>query len=70
MADMLCSFDHVVVDTPAATRGADARIVAATCRTALVVARQGHTRMAALQALVDSLAKARAALAGVLVNQH
>lgn len=70
MADMVRSFDHVVVDTPAVRRGADARIVAAKCGTALVVARKGQSRMSALQALLASLAKGPAAVAGVLVNEH
>jgi protein-tyrosine kinase len=70
MADVLRSFDHVIVDTPAGTRGADARIVAAKCGTALVVARKGQSRMSALQALLASLAKGSTAVAGVLVNEH
>jgi chain length determinant protein tyrosine kinase EpsG len=70
MADVLRSFDHVIVDTPATTRGADARIVAAKCGTALLVARKGQSRMSALQALLASLAKGPTAVAGVLVNEH
>jgi chain length determinant protein tyrosine kinase EpsG len=70
MADALRSFDHVMVDTPAAARGADALIVAAKCGTALVVARKGQSRMRALQGLLGSLAKRPAAVAGVLVNEH
>jgi receptor protein-tyrosine kinase len=68
--DMLEQFDHVIVDTPAATRGADARIVAARCGAALVVARRSHTRMAPLEGLLALLARGPARIAGVVVNEH
>lgn len=70
MDEMLQSFDHVVVDTPAGMRGADARVIAAKSGAALVIGRKGRTRLEALQGLLDSLAKGPAQVAGVLMNAH
>lgn len=67
----LCGkFDHVIVDTSAASHGADARVAAAQCGAALILGRQGRSRMDALQKLVAQVTKSRAKLAGVLMNAH
>jgi protein-tyrosine kinase len=68
--DMLRRFAHVVIDTPAAVRGADARVIAARAGTALVVARRGRSRMAALEGLLAALARGPARIAGVVMNEH
>ncbi len=70
LRELLAEFDHVVVDTPAAVRGADSRVIAARCGAALVVARDGRSRMAPLESLVGALARGPAQLAGVVVNEH
>lgn len=67
----LCGkFDYVIVDTPAASHGADARVAAAQCGAALILGRQGRSPMEALQTLVNQVTKSRAKLAGVLMNAH
>jgi chain length determinant protein tyrosine kinase EpsG len=68
LIELLGKFDYVVVDTPAATHGADARVVAAKCGASLVIGRRGTTRMPAIAALVKSLAKSPGVLAGVVLN--
>jgi protein-tyrosine kinase len=68
--EMVSKFDHVVVDTPAATHGADARAIAAMCGAVLVVGRRGRSSMAAMNSLVSALAKGPAQLAGVVMNEH
>jgi protein-tyrosine kinase len=68
--DLLDEFAHVVVDTPAGTRGADARVIAARCGAALVVARKGRSRMAPLEGLLGSLSRGPARIAGVVMNEH
>ena len=68
--EMVEEFDHVVVDTPAASRGADSRIIAARCGTTLVVARRGRSRMDALEGLLGALARGPARIAGVVMNEH
>jgi protein-tyrosine kinase len=68
--EMVAKFDYVVVDTPAATHGADSRAVAAACGAALVVGRRGKTRMKDIDKLVASLSKGPAKLAGVVMNEY
>lgn len=70
MHELLEDFDHVVVDTPAAVRGPDPRVIAARCGAALVVGRKSRSPMAALEGLVDALARGPAEIAGVVVNEH
>ena len=68
--ELSSKFDYVIVDTPAAVYGADARVIAGKCGAALVVARQGTSRMSALQDLLTSLSESPAKLAGVLMNEY
>jgi protein-tyrosine kinase len=63
-------FDHVVVDTPAAIRGSESRVVAARCGATLIVARKGRSRMAALEGLLGALSRGPARIAGVVMNEH
>jgi protein-tyrosine kinase len=70
MQELLSKFDHVVVDTPAFARGADARVIAARCGTSIAVGRKGSTRMAAMDRLIGALNSGRSALAGVVMNEH
>lgn len=69
MRELTSKFDHVVVDTPAATLGSDAAVIAARCGNALIVARKHASRLAMLQELVASFAGSPAKLAGVVVNE-
>lgn len=68
--ELLTKFDHLIVDTPAALHGADARVIAAKAGAALVVGREGQSRMDAMRALLKSLEKTPAAVAGVVMNEH
>lgn len=68
--EVLAKFDHVIVDTPAASRGADARVVAAQCGAVLAIGRQGRSRVQAMQRLVAQLGQGGARLAGVVVNER
>jgi chain length determinant protein tyrosine kinase EpsG len=70
LRQMLHRFEHIVVDTAAATRGADSRVAAAQCGAALVVARRRHSRMVPLEGLVAALSRGPATLAGVVINEH
>jgi protein-tyrosine kinase len=63
-------FDHVVVDTPAASYGTDSQVIAARCGSALIVARKNVSRVAALQDLVAALSASPAQVAGVIVNEY
>jgi chain length determinant protein tyrosine kinase EpsG len=68
--ELLTKFDHVVVDTPAASHGADARVIAAICGAALVIGRQGRSRMDAMGGLLKGLSKSSCKLAGVVMNEY
>jgi protein-tyrosine kinase len=61
-------FDCVLVDTPAASHGSDASVIAARCGVAMVVARKGSSRVGSLQALLARLDRASVRLAGVMMN--
>jgi len=70
LKDLCDKFDYVIVDTPAAVHGADARVIAATCGAALVVGRRGSSRLPALKKLVNSIQKLQATVAGVVINEY
>ena len=68
LQDLATRFDRVIVDTPASTEGADARVIAAACGEALVLARRHHARAAELGVLVESLRRESVDLAGVVMR--
>ncbi len=70
MRELASKFDHVVVDTPAATHGSDAGVIAARCGAAVVVARRHASRVAGLQDLLGSMAGSTLRLAGVVMNER
>jgi protein-tyrosine kinase len=70
MRELMSKFDHVVVDTPAASQGADASVIAARCGAALVIARRNVARVSALDELVSSLSGSPARLVGAVMNDH
>ncbi|OYV00132.1 MAG: tyrosine protein kinase [Burkholderiales bacterium PBB5] len=70
LREMASKFDHVVVDTSAAEYGADAAVTAARCGSTLMVARNGRSRLDALQALAQSLSGSAARVVGVITNDH
>lgn len=69
MRELAARFDHVIVDTPAAVYGADAKVVADRCGAALLVARKDESRVASLQGLVGALSESHARLVGVIMNE-
>jgi protein-tyrosine kinase len=71
LQELLNNFDHIVVDTPAAALGADARVVTAQCGAALMLGRRDRTRMRALQALIAGLGRSPSIrMAGVVINER
>lgn len=69
MRELLAKFDHVIIDTAAASLGADACVVAARCGAALVLTRKHDNRVSALQDLVASLAGSSAQVLGAVFNE-
>ncbi len=70
LQEMLAAFNHVIVDTPAASHGADAAVIADKAGAALVVARRHACRLAGMQALLRELSLRPVYLAGVLINDR
>ena len=70
LRELLGKYDHLVIDTPASTHGADSRIVAAKAGIAMVIARRGRSPMKAINALVNEVTRGPAKFAGVVVNDH
>lgn len=68
--DVSTKFDYVIVDTPAAAHGADARIIAAACGAAVLVGRQNTTRLADIKELSSQLKAMKTTIAGVIMNEH
>jgi chain length determinant protein tyrosine kinase EpsG len=66
--DLVRKFDYVIVDTPAAEHGADARVIAAKCGAAIALCRKGTTSVASMQSLVKSLEAGCARFAGTVMN--
>lgn len=66
--ELVSKFDYVVFDTPAASHGADARIMAAKCGTSMMVMRQDVSRMAELKDLSASLKRGGGTFLGVVKN--
>lgn len=70
LRELLGKFDHVLVDTPAASHGPDARIIATHCGAAMLVGRKRESKTANMQALLKHLTKTQVKMAGVLVNEY
>jgi len=70
--DMLANestrFDVVLIDTPAAESYSDAQAIAARAGGALVVAREGHSRIEALGRLTASVQSTQAEVVGCVLN--
>lgn len=62
-------FDYVIVDTPAAEHGSDARIVASRCGSSLAIGRKGHSRLPQLQRLIAQLSKNQIKIVGMVMNE-
>jgi len=69
LRELLTKFDHVIVDTPAASLGSDASVIAARCGAAVVLGRKAKTRMDALKDIVGVLDFSEAEVLGVILNE-
>ena len=64
------NFDVVIIDTPAGQLNADAEIVAARAREALVVARKEHTNLPGLTKFCNRLSGAGVKVVGSVLNDY
>lgn len=70
LQEVCAKFDHVIIDSPAASHGADARVLASFSGMALIIGRRDHSRMDSIGRLSTQLSKAHIRLAGVVINEH
>jgi chain length determinant protein tyrosine kinase EpsG len=70
LQEMLATFEHVIVDTPAASQGCDCTAICTKTGAALVVAQRDACPLPALQSLLQELSQHPVYLAGVLLNEH
>jgi len=68
IASMADRFDVILIDTPAATSGADSQAIAAAAGGALALVREGRTRVVESQALIRSIGDANAEVVGLVMN--
>jgi chain length determinant protein tyrosine kinase EpsG len=68
--ELTSKFDYVIVDTPAAEHGSDARIIASRCGAAMAVARRNHSKLPQLQRLVTQMGKSQVRIAGLVMNEY
>ena len=68
LSDYRKRFNVIVVDTPAAARGSDARVVAARADGALILARTDRTRNAALEGLAGAITASGTPVIGTVLN--
>lgn len=67
--ELASKFDHVIIDTAAASLGADACVVAAKCGAALLLTRKHENKVAEVQELVAALAGSPVQMVGAVVNE-
>jgi len=60
--------DFLLIATPPAAESADAQTIAARARAALFVLRKNHSRLWRVQAIAESVARARTAVLGAVLN--
>ncbi len=70
LGELQRNFDRVIVDTACAEGTADARVVAAACRQAVLVGRKHHTPALQLNSLKSRLHKVGVDVVGVILNDH
>lgn len=68
LREFITKFDYVIVDTPAASLGADSRLAAIRCGASLMVCRRGISSMNAMHHLTQQLLNAHVRHAGVVIN--
>jgi protein-tyrosine kinase len=69
--DLRIKFDHVIVDTPAADLGADAKVVAARCGASLLIGRRNGSKLDALNHLSRTLSNSPGhEFAGLIMNER
>jgi receptor protein-tyrosine kinase len=64
------TYDIVLIDTPAASNGADAQVIAAQAGSALLIARQDVSQLNDLEELLDQVSSSGAQVVGAALNRY
>jgi len=70
LAEAQETYDIVLIDTPAATNGADAQVIAAQAGNALLIAREDVSRLDDLHELLDRVCSAGVQVVGAALNRY
>ncbi|MFT3857431.1 MAG: polysaccharide biosynthesis tyrosine autokinase [Aquabacterium sp.] len=68
--ELSSKFDYIIVDTPAAVHGSDARVIAGACGTALAIGCKGTSRLAPMSKLIHDVRRASGSVLGVVMNEY
>ena len=68
--ELASKFDYIIVDTPAAVHGSDARVIAGACGTAIAIGSKGTSRLAPMNKLIHDIKRASGNVIGVVMNEH
>lgn len=70
LADLALKFDYLIVDTPAASHGADYSVIAAKCGASVAVARRNQTRHSGFGKMIERISRKPQRFLGVVLNKH
>jgi protein-tyrosine kinase len=70
LGELTGKFDQVIVDTPAAIHGSDARVIASRCGAALLVGRKNGSRLQQSKDLLEGMSKMGVRIAGAVMNEY
>lgn len=70
LANLTNDYGVIIIDTPAATLGADYQGIAAVAEGVLLVAHRNYTRAADARGVAESITATAATVAGVVLNEH
>lgn len=70
MQHAMRDYDFVIVDTPSANDNMEALAIASIARHALVIGRNGQSRVRSVQSLLESLGHAGVHVTGIVMNDH
>jgi len=70
LAELQMKFDYVIVDTPAASHGSDAKVIASKCGSTLVISRKNSTPLKSLEDFSKGLKRAGSSVMGVILNSY
>lgn len=68
--ELRTKFDRIIVDTPAASSGADSAVVAAKCGASLLLARRNHSSVDAMQHLLATVSMGSTRIVGTILNEY